>query len=123
MIVSSHVLSEVERMTHRVLAMVDGRLAAVGDMAEIRAAMTDRPRRVRIATDRPRDLAAAVMAVDGVTGVWLDGGTVEVGTADPVALATAVPRLASDAGIRVTEVTPGDESLESVFRYLMERGT
>ena len=54
-IVSSHVLAEVERMTDRVVAMVDGRLAAVGDVGTIRAAMTDKPRRV---LSRPTDSRA-----------------------------------------------------------------
>jgi ABC-2 type transport system ATP-binding protein len=122
-IVSSHVLAEVERMTHRVLAMVDGRLAATGDLADLRAAMTDKPRRVRILTDRPRDLAAALVRVDGVTGVDLDGASIDIGTADPTTLAIAIPALAGRQRIRVTGITPEDESLESVFRYLMERGS
>ena len=61
-IVSSHVLAEIERMTNRVLAIVDGKLAAAGDVAAIRGAMSDIPYRVRIDTDLPRDLASALIA-------------------------------------------------------------
>lgn len=121
-IVSSHVLSEVERMTHRVVAMVDGRLAAVGDIQQLRAAMTDRPRRVRIRSDRSRQLAAAVWAVPGVEGVRLGDGTIEISSSDPGALARRLPTLAVEGGIRITEIDPADESMDQVFRYLVESG-
>lgn len=118
-IVSSHVLVEVERMTHRVVAMVDGRLAAVGELEALRSAMTDKPRQVLVVSDRPRELAAAVMAVDGVEGVRMAGESIDVMTADPIRLARALPRLAQASGIRLLEIAPVDESLESVFRYLV----
>jgi ABC-2 type transport system ATP-binding protein len=122
-VVSSHVLVEVERMTHRVVAMVDGRLAAIGRIDDLRAAMTDKPRQVRIGTDRPRDLAAALMIVGGVDGVHLRDGIVDVTTTDPTTLAHALPRLAQDSDIKLFEVAPADESMEQVFRYLVESGS
>jgi ABC-2 type transport system ATP-binding protein len=122
-VVSSHVLVEVERMTHRVVAMVDGRLAAIGRIDDLRAAMTDKPRQVRIGTDRPRDLAAALMIVGGVDGVHLRDGIVDVTTTDPTTLAHALPRLARDSEIKLFEVAPADESMEQVFRYLVESGS
>ena len=122
-IVSSHVLVEVERMTHRVVAMVDGRLAAIGQIDDLRAAMTDKPRQVRIRADQPRLFGAALLAIDGVTGVHLADGVVEVTTTEPAALARLLPVIARDGGIRVSEVAPADESMEQVFRYLVEAGT
>lgn len=119
-IVSSHVLVEVEKMTHRVVAMVDGRLAAVGDLAALRSAMHDKPRRVRVAADRPRALAAALATFEGVAGITIGEGSVELTTTDPTGLARALPVAAHDHGVRVFEVAPADESLESVFRYLVE---
>ncbi|MEX0756452.1 MAG: ABC transporter ATP-binding protein, partial [Acidimicrobiia bacterium] len=121
-IVSSHVLAEVERMTHQVVAMVDGRMAAVGDIQQLRAVMTDKPRRVRIRTDRSRDLASLVWAVPGVEGVQLSDGIVEISSTDPGALAIALPALAVRGGLRITEINPADESMEQVFRYLVESG-
>ncbi len=121
-IVSSHVLVEVERMTHRVVAMVDGRLAAVGELEALRSAMTDKPRQVTVASDRPRDLAAAVMGVEGVEGVRLAGEVVEVMTIDPVGFAHALPVIAKREGVRLVEISPIDESMESVFRYLVGAG-
>jgi ABC-2 type transport system ATP-binding protein len=122
-IVSSHVLVEVERMTHRVVAMVDGRLAAVGELEALRSAMTDRPRQVMVSSDRPRQLAAAVMGVDGVEGVRIAGGAIEVMTVDPIGLARALPVLAQRERIRIIEISPADESMESVFRYLVGAAT
>ena len=119
-IVSSHVLAEVERMADRVIAMVDGRLAAEGTVASLRALMTDKPRLVRIVTDQPRDLGSLLLKNEKVAGLRLDGQTVEVSTSDAGALAMALPGTARDAGIRVRQILPADESLESVFRYLVE---
>ena len=119
-IVSSHVLAEVERMADRVIAMVDGRLAAEGTVASLRALMTDKPRLVRIISDHPRDLGSLLLRNEKVAGLRIDGQTVEVSTADAGALAMALPGAARDAGIRIRQILPADESLESVFRYLVE---
>lgn len=119
-IVSSHVLIEVERMTDQVIAMVDGRLAAVGDIADIRAAMSDKPRQVFVEAMDPRGLGAALLGVEGVVGVRLDEGRLTLETADPIELATRLPSIAVAGGFDVSRIEPVDESLESVFRYLME---
>jgi ABC-2 type transport system ATP-binding protein len=119
-LVSSHVLNEVERVSDRVVAMVDGRLAAVGDVATIRAAMTDKPRRFYVDTTDPRRLAAALIARPGVLGVQVDGETVHVETSDAGDLARQLPSIAVTASIGLSKVEPVDESLESVFRYLVE---
>ena len=120
LLVSSHVLAEVERVSDRVVAMVDGRLAAVGDVATIRAAMTDKPRRIYVDTTDPRKLAAALIAGSDVLGVQVDGGTVHVETRDAGDLARRLPSIAIDHSIAISKVEPVDESLESVFRYLVE---
>jgi ABC-2 type transport system ATP-binding protein len=119
-LVSSHVLAEVERVSDRVVAMVDGRLAAVGDVATIRAAMTDKPRRVYVDASDPRRLAAALIATSGVLGVQVDDGTVHVETSDQADLARRLPAIATEHSIALTKIEPVDESLESVFRYLVE---
>jgi ABC-2 type transport system ATP-binding protein len=119
-LVSSHVLAEVERVSDRVVAMVDGRLAAVGDVATIRAAMTDKPRRVYVDASDPRRLAAALIATSGVLGVQVDDGTVHVETSDQADLARRLPAIALEHSIALTKIEPVDESLESVFRYLVE---
>jgi len=120
LVVSSHVLAEVERMTERVVAMVDGRLAAVGSVADIRGAMTDRPRLVFIECTDPRRLASALMATDGVLGVHLEPARLRVEAADAGALAAQLPGIAVELDVGLSRLEPADESLESVFRYLVE---
>lgn len=119
-LVSSHVLAEVERMSERVVAMVDGRLAAVGSVADIRGAMTDRPRQVFVECSDPRKLASALMATEGVVGTHIDAGQVRIEASDARDLAHRLPVIAVENGISISRLEPADESLESVFRYLVE---
>lgn len=119
-VVSSHVLAEVERMTDRVVAMVDGRLAAVGSVSDIRSAMTDRPRLVYVESSDPRRLASALMAADGVLGVHLESNALRIEASDAGDLAKRLPSIAVEEGIGLSRIEPADESLESVFRYLVE---
>ena len=120
-IVSSHVLAEVERMADRVLAMVDGKLAAAGDIAAIRAAMSDIPFVVRIDADVPRRLGSALLGTEYVRSISVDGSTLHVETDDLAALGGGLATLARDLEVRLTRMEPEDESLESVFRYLVRR--
>jgi ABC-2 type transport system ATP-binding protein len=118
-IVSSHVLSEVERLAERIVVLVNGRLAAAGDRRAIRDAMVDRPRRVLVRASRPRDLGAALVGLEAVTGVSVDGRTLTVVTSRARELALALPAVARDSGCRLEEVRPLDESLDSLFRDLV----
>jgi len=118
-VVSSHVLAEVERMADRVLAVVDGKLAAAGDVAAIRRAMTDIPYRVRLEADDPPRLAAALIGSDMVESVTLRGRLLTVETADLSGLGRSLAPLARSLNIRFSLFEPEDLSLESVFRYLV----
>ncbi|WP_148573248.1 ABC transporter ATP-binding protein [Nocardioides caldifontis] len=123
---SSHILEEVEQVATRIEVMVAGRHAASGDFREIRRLMTQRPHQYRIRSADDRRLAAAVMAEPCVSAVELvtgrDGTTaVVVQATDFSAFVHALPVLASTQGIRLHEVLPTDESLESVFGYLVAR--
>ena len=118
-VVSSHVLEEVEKMASRVIAMVDGRLAAAGDSAAIRAAFTDIPYRVRIDADEPRKLGSALLGRDVIRSVEVVDETLHVQTDDLGDLGRLLPSLAQSLDIRLTTVQPEDLSLESVFRYLV----
>lgn len=120
-VVSSHVLEEVERVSSRVIAIVDGRLAAAGSVEAIRAAMNDKPYVVRIGTNQPRELGAALFSSDAVLSVEAGDDSLIVRTTDIVALGRLTPALAHGARARLWAFGPEDESLESVFRYLVER--
>lgn len=121
-IVSSHVLDEVERLGSRILVMSQGRLAATGDFRELRALMDDRPLRVRVRTDRPRELAGALLETGKAVGVRLDGDEViELETSDARALAHALAPVARDRGASLFEVNSLDDDLEGVFRHVVQR--
>jgi len=119
-IVSSHVLEEVERVSDRVVAIVDGRLAAAGSVDAIRASMHDIPYVVRISTDAPRELGAALFASSAAVSVSGTDDGITVSTNDITTLGKDTPRIAAEIGARITGFRPQDQSLESVFRYLVE---
>ncbi|MGH9184331.1 MAG: ABC transporter ATP-binding protein [Acidimicrobiales bacterium] len=118
-IVSSHVLHEVERLARRQIVMMQGRLAAAGDHHAIRDAMADRPRRVLVRTTAPRALAAALVSNGSVAGVSLDGSSVIISSTSAGELAAALPVLAREVDARLQEVKPLDDSLASMFRELV----
>jgi ABC-2 type transport system ATP-binding protein len=119
-IVSSHVLHEVERLARRQIVLVRGRLAAAGDHRAIRNAMADRPRQVLVRTDRPRVLAGALVGLETVAGVQVDGDDgVVVSSLRASELARELAGVARRAEARLVEVRPLDDSLESTFRELL----
>lgn len=126
-IVSSHVLEEVERFGSRILVVAQGRLAATGDFHAIRDLMDDRPHRIRVRTDQPRALATEVLASLGAQSVELEpevagrpGGFV-VETTDATQFRTAIAAASQRVGASLFEVSPLDDDLDSVFRYLVGR--
>jgi ABC-2 type transport system ATP-binding protein len=128
---SSHILEEVEQLAGRIEVMVSGRHAASGGFKEIRKLMTERPHRYTIRSADDRALASAIIAEDCASSVELlaangaRAGSTEAGlhvqATDLGVFVHVLPRLATRHGIRLYEVTPADESLESVFAYLVAR--
>jgi len=117
---SSHILEEVEQVARRIEVVVAGRHAASGDFGAIRRLMTDRPNRFVLRTSDDRALASALLADVSVRGVLLRSeGGIEVEAADFGRFSEVLPRLAREHDIRLHEVSPTDESLESVFAYLV----
>ena len=118
---SSHILEEVERLAGRVLVIVSGRLAASGDFREIRRLMTDRPHTFTVRSSDDRALASALLLEPTIAGAALDGGLLTVRTNDFGAFSRAVSGIARRHQISLHELLPTDESLESVFSYLVRR--
>ncbi|MEO8457782.1 MAG: ABC transporter ATP-binding protein [Chloroflexota bacterium] len=118
---SSHVLEEVERLSDNVLVIINGRLAASGDFHAIRKLMIDRPHQFTIRSADNRRLASALMAEPAVSGVELAGDAISVRTQEFAAFTVAAPKVARAQNIRLLELLPTDESLESVFAYLVKR--
>ncbi len=118
-IVSSHVLHEVERLAPRVIVVSSGRLAAAGDHRSIRDAMADRPRRVLLHSDDDRRLGAALLALETVASVEVARGGLTVASGNASTFAHALPAVVHALGVHLREVRPLDESLESVFEELL----
>ncbi len=118
---SSHILEEVERLADNVLVIVSGRLAASGDFRDIRRLMTDRPHTFRLRSSDNRLLASALLRDISVAGVTLADDELTVSTSDFGAFTLAAPRTARTADVTLYELRPTDESLESVFSYLVRR--
>jgi ABC-2 type transport system ATP-binding protein len=121
-LLSSHILEEVEALADTVLLIVNGKLAASGGFRAIRAALNQRPYHVRVLCDAPRRLAAAVVELASVDAVHVDpDGAIVVLSRNVLDLQLELPRLAQSASISLRRVEPLDDSLESVFGYLVER--
>jgi ABC-2 type transport system ATP-binding protein len=118
---SSHILEEVERVGTEILVIVAGRLAASGDFRAIRALMTDRPHQITIRSSDDRKLATTLMADQAVFAVELTSSGLSVQTSHLEAFRRLVAGKSREAGVRLTEVVSADESLESVFDYLVRR--
>ena len=118
---SSHILEEVERLAENVLVVVSGRLAASGDFRHIRRLMTDRPHTFTVRSSDDRRLAAALVADPAIFGVELGEDRLSVRTSDFAEFTLAIPKIARTAGVTLHELLPTDESLESVFSYLVKR--
>jgi len=118
-LISSHILYEVERMGSYVLVMVNGKLAAEGDFHAIRALMDDRPRRVRVTCSDPRTVSAFLVSLPGTRSVHMEEAAIIVETAAPLEFHLAVPQAAQSAGAHLYGIEGLDEDLESVFRYLV----
>jgi len=120
-LVSSHILEEVEGLADRIHLMVSGKLAASGDYRAIRQQLNDRPFLVRIDSSSARVLAAGLLEVEAVESVEIDAeGRLRVRSRDVASLQAAVPAVAQRLDVRLLRVEPLDDSLESVFEYLAQ---
>jgi ABC-2 type transport system ATP-binding protein len=118
---SSHILEEVERVATEILVLVAGRLAASGDFRAIRALMTDRPHTITIRSSDDRKLATTLISDPAVFAVELRQNALSVQTSHLSAFRRIIATASKSAGVRLKEVEPADESLESVFDYLVRR--
>jgi ABC-2 type transport system ATP-binding protein len=116
---SSHILEEVEKLADTVQVVVTGRLAASGDYRTIRRLMTTRPHVFLLRSTDDRALAQALISSPAVQGVSLVKDGLEVHASDHGTFTRELARTSRDAGIGLREVIPSDESLESVFAYLV----
>jgi ABC-2 type transport system ATP-binding protein len=116
---SSHILEEVERLSGTIQVMVAGRLAASGDFRAIRRLMTSRPHVFNVRSSDDRRLAAVLVGRPYTNAVELTGNGLQVRANDFGAFCAQIAVLSRDHGIALRELLPTDESLESVFGYLI----
>ncbi|MGH7761718.1 MAG: ABC transporter ATP-binding protein [Candidatus Dormibacteraceae bacterium] len=121
-LVSSHVLEEVQELSSTVLVLAEGKLAAEGDFHAIRQLLDDRPHRIRLRSSDPLRLASGLMGSGTVSAVQTAGDNaivIDTWTVSP--FRRRLPRLVQELGLRLLELAPLDDDLESVFRYLVAR--
>ena len=121
-VVSSHVLEEVQELSSTVLVLAEGKLAAEGDFHAIRQLLDDRPHRIRLRSSDPLRLASGLMGSGTVSAVQTAGDNaivIDTWTVSP--FRRRLPRLVEELDIRLLEMAPLDDDLESVFRYLVAR--
>jgi ABC-2 type transport system ATP-binding protein len=120
-LVSSHILEEVEELAESIHLMVGGKLAASGEPRAIRQKLNDRPFVVRIDASTPRALAAGMLELEAIESVEIDEeGHLRVRSRNVTELQRALPAVAQRLGVRLLRVEPLDDSLESVFEYLAQ---
>ncbi len=123
-LVSSHILYEVEHMTRSILLIHRGRLLAQGDLYHIRGLIDRHPHRIALRSNTPRELGRALLGLEHVVSARLDDRDpcrLEVQTRDPESFYSTLPALVLDGGFHVTEFESPDNNLEAVFRYLTEQ--
>jgi len=122
-LVSSHVLHEVQAVTEEFLLMYGGRVLASGNVHEIRGLMNEVPHRITIRCREGRALAHHLMRVLPIAGIEMnDGqGTFSVLTHDPGSFYAGLPAVVAEAGAKITEMVSQDDNLDAVFRYLVTR--
>ena len=120
-VVSSHVLHEIELMTSNIVLLHNGRILAEGNVHQIRDLIDEHPHTVRITADDPRRLARHLLGYSHVIAMQLQDGAVIAQTSRPDAFYTELTVLAAgeEAGA-VGEVTSPDDNLQAVFSYLVE---
>ncbi|MBI3722135.1 MAG: ABC transporter ATP-binding protein, partial [Fimbriimonas ginsengisoli] len=121
-VVSSHILYEVEQMTRSLLLLHRGRLLATGDLRVIRSLIDKHPHQVRLQTDEPRRAAELLASLPNVVSLRFTPGdeALELEVREPDKFYDALPELVLNQGLRLQGLSSPDNNLESVFKYLVE---
>ncbi len=119
-LVSSHILEEIERITEQIVILNEGRLLALGNLHAIRGLLDKHPHRILLTCDDPRKLAGKFIAEDPVYGVrFPNEGQLEIQTNDLSAAHNILPRVISDSGVSVESIDNPDDNLEALLGYLI----
>jgi ABC-2 type transport system ATP-binding protein len=121
-IVSSHILHEVESMTNEILLIHQGRILAEGNVHQIRELIDEHPHRISIHCDQPRSLAALLVAFEDVVSIRIDRDQriLDIESRQPDTFYSRLPGILEDHGVSVERMTSPDDNLQSVFQYLVK---
>jgi ABC-2 type transport system ATP-binding protein len=120
-IVSSHILHEIESMTSNILLINNGRILAEGDVHHIRDLIDEHPHTVFVRAEDPRGLARQFLSRDDVISLRFEQGAVVVETAKPDAFYSRLTEMAASGEFGgIDEVTSPDDNLQAVFQYLVK---
>ena len=119
-VVSSHVLYEIESLTNDIVLIYKGQVLAEGDVYAVRALIDKHPHKVRVECDKPRELAKALVGEQHISTMTFDETSVTMETRDADRLYPLVPKAARTADASITALTSPDNNLQAVFRYLTE---
>jgi ABC-2 type transport system ATP-binding protein len=117
-VVSSHVLYEIEAMTEEIIVIYRGQVLAEGNVYEIRKLIDKHPHRIRVECDRPREIGSTLAAADHVVRVGFERGAVVLETADPDRCYSQIAEVVVAQKIAVRGLTSPDNNLGAVFDYL-----
>ncbi|PID38547.1 MAG: hypothetical protein CSA65_07100 [Proteobacteria bacterium] len=118
-IVSSHILHEVEAMTSEILLLYKGQVLAEGNIYRIREMIDEHPHQVQVVCDKPRELASQLVLDPSVFSAEFPADdTLLVETRDPDSCYSRIPQAALDHGIKIRQLTSPDNNLQAVFDYL-----
>ena len=119
-IVSSHILEEIERITEQIVILHNGRLLALGNLHAIRGLLDKHPHRIMLETESPRELAKELISEDPIYGVrFPEEGCLEIQTGDLSEAHAILPNAIVKSGIKVTSVENPDDNLDSLLGYLV----
>jgi ABC-2 type transport system ATP-binding protein len=122
LIVSSHILHEIEAMTSNILLINNGRILAEGDVHHIRELIDEHPHTVYVRSADPRALARQFLRFDDVLSLKFESGAVVVQTSKPDVFYTRLTEIAAtDEFGQIEEVTSPDDNLQAVFAYLVKQ--
>lgn len=119
-IVSSHILHEVEQMTSNILLINKGRVVADGNIYRIREMIDEHPHTIFIDASDGRKLAALLAEFEDIVSIEFADSGIHVATRSPDACYTRIPRIALDHGIEINRITSPDNNLMAVFKYLVK---
>jgi ABC-2 type transport system ATP-binding protein len=121
-VVSSHILHEIESMTSNILLINNGRIVAEGNVHQIRDLIDTHPHSVFVRAQDPKGLARALLVEDGVISLRFEPGALVIETGRPDAFYARLTDMAAsgEAGV-IDEVTSPDDNLQAVFKYLVKQ--